>query len=202
MQWAPLSHGLDTAWEGEAPWSPSAPVQVVRELWLAVMGSAAKEPGISCLLKGVPKLGMLQTNYPIRQTKETLTISQACTRTTHAFCKRPVEIVIKDTIRSFGGFPESFITGFCQAFSSLPVVWCDSKAGRPLPCDSSLELFSTAPANLVKSAVPVGFMGSLAFPPSLLWPCWLCVAWMSSHESCTVNSRTAAGWRIRVWHVP
>lgn len=131
-----------------------------------VMGSAAKEPGISCVLNELLKLGMLQTNYPTRQTKETLTISQACTRTTHALCKSPVETVIKDTIRSFGGFPGSFFTGFCQAFSSLAVVWCDSKAERPLPCGSSLELFSTAAANLVTSSVPVGFMGPLAFPPS------------------------------------
>jgi hypothetical protein len=45
------------------------------------MGSAAKEPGISCVVNELLNLGMLQTNYPTRQTKEILTISQACTRT-------------------------------------------------------------------------------------------------------------------------
>ena len=45
------------------------------------MGSAAKEPGISCVVNELLNLGMLQTNYPTRQTKEILTISQASTRT-------------------------------------------------------------------------------------------------------------------------
>lgn len=136
---------------------------------------------------------MLQTNYPTRRTKEILTISQACTRTTHSLCKGPVEIVIKDTIGSFGGFPESFIAGFCQSFSSFVGVWCSSKAERPLPGDCSLELFSTAPVILLN--LNTCFMGPLACPSSLLWPCGLCVTWMSSPESCTVNSRTTAGWR-------
>lgn len=65
-----------------------------------------------------------------------------------------MEIIINDTMVVFQRALSPYLA---SPFSSFPVVWSNSKAERigpagvPFPVTQVRELFSTAPANLVKS---------------------------------------------------